>query len=154
YRAKYRNEKIDLVVAFGSKALDLMLQLQPRLWPNVPMVFSVVDEPTLAGRTLPPNVTGLTWRGTIRDQVALARPILPGLAHVVVVGDAPERQFVRNRVREDMTALAGEIDVIDLTALRMGELKQRVRALPPASAIIYIGLTSDADGVVYTSYDA
>jgi ABC-type uncharacterized transport system substrate-binding protein len=50
--------------------------------------------------------------------------------------------------------LAAEHQVIDLTRLTMRELKQRVASLPFDSAIIYLGLTLDADNVAYTSFEA
>ena len=43
-QAKYSNEPIGVIVAFGFGALDLILRLQKDLWPGVPVVFVMVDE--------------------------------------------------------------------------------------------------------------
>ena len=80
--------------------------------------------------------------------------IVPGLKRIAIVGDPAERQFIRRNVPAQLELLAAEFELIDLTRLRMAELKQQVASLPSNSAIIYIGLTRDADNIAYTSYEA
>jgi signal transduction histidine kinase len=70
------------------------------------------------------------------------------------VGDPPERQFIRRQIPEQLATLAAELEVIDLTRLTMRELRLRVASLPSESAIVYVGLTRDAENVAYTSYEA
>src|SRR6266851_4143870 len=41
---KYRDTPIDIIVANGSSALELMLPLRASLWPDAPVVFGAVDE--------------------------------------------------------------------------------------------------------------
>jgi signal transduction histidine kinase len=53
-----------------------------------------------------------------------------------------------------LDALAADIELIDLTRLKMAELKQRVASLPSDAAILYIGLTLDGANVSYTSREA
>jgi signal transduction histidine kinase len=154
FREKYRGKPIGTIVAFGSAALELVLRLRTRLWSETPAVFAVVDEGTLDRLTLPPKVIGTTIRAPLGDAVTVARAIVPGLKRIAIVGDPPERQFIRTRVREQLEALDAELEVIDLTRLTMAELRQRVASLPPDSAIIYIGLTADAAKVAYTSTEA
>ncbi|MFL6796588.1 MAG: ABC transporter substrate binding protein [Xanthobacteraceae bacterium] len=153
-REKYRDTPIGLVVSIGSTALELVLSLRTPLWPDTPVVFIAVDEDAPQRLKLPTNVTGLTMPAPLSDSVIVARAIVPGLARIAIVGDPPERQFIRRLVPAQLEELAAEFELTDLTRLRMADLKQRVASLPSHSAIIYVGMTADADNVAYTSYDA
>jgi signal transduction histidine kinase len=90
----------------------------------------------------------------LADAASVARAIVPGLKRIAVAGDPPERQFIRRNVQAQLDALAADIELIDLTRLRMAELKQRVASLPSDAAILYIGLTLDGANVSYTSREA
>jgi signal transduction histidine kinase len=154
FREKYEGKPVGLIVAFGSAALEFVLHLRTRLWTEVPVIFAAVDEDALDRLILPANITGRTMRAPLSDSASVARAIVPGLKRLAIVGDPPERQFIRNRAPEELELLAAEFELIDLTRLTMAQLKQRVASLPADSAIIYIGLTIDADNVAYTSRDA
>jgi len=154
FREKYRDKPVGVVVAIGSAALDLAVHLRPALWSDAPIIFAAVDEDAFDGGEFPVNVTGTTTRLNLADPVAVARVLVPGLKRVAVVGDPPERQFIRRRVAAELESLAREVEVLDLTNLTMKHLKTRVASLPEDSAIIYMGLVLDADHVAYTSHNA
>jgi signal transduction histidine kinase len=154
FRAKYRAIPIDVIVANGSSALELVLPLRASLWPDTRVIFSSLDENDAGKLSLPPGVTGTLMPAPLKDSVAVAQAIVPGLKRVAIVGDPPERQFIRRHTPEQLKKLSAELELIDLTRLSMTELKQRVASLPADSAIIYVGLTLDADNVAYTSYEA
>jgi signal transduction histidine kinase len=151
---KYRDNPIAIITAFGSRALELVLRLRPRLWPQAPVIFSVVDQDIADTLALPPEVIGATVKPLLSDAASVARAIVPGLKRIAVVGDPPERQFLRRNVRAQLDALATDLELIDLTRLRMAELKQGVASLPSDAAILYIGLTLDGANVSYTSHEA
>jgi signal transduction histidine kinase len=154
FGVKYQDTSVGVVVAVGSAALELALRLRPGLWPKAPVIFAIVEEGVLARLSLPPGVTGTTVRAPVSDAVTVARSLVPGLKRLAVVGDPPERQFIRERMQAQLDLLVREFELIDLTRLKMAELKRRVASLPDHSAIIYVGLTVDADNVAYTSYEA
>jgi signal transduction histidine kinase len=154
FREKYRDKPIGVIVCVGSAALALALNLRTRLWPELPVIFAAVDESILDRLKLPAKVTGTTMRVPLSDLVSVARAVVPGLKRIAIVGDPPERQFIRRQVPEQLQRLASEFELIDLTRSTMAELKFRLASLPADSAIIYLGLTVDADNVTYTSYDA
>jgi signal transduction histidine kinase len=151
---KYRDKPIGIIVPVGSAALEFALYLRQRLWTDAPVVFAAVDEGISDRLVLPPRVTGTTMSAPLSDSVSVARLIVPGLKRLAIVGDPPERQVIRGRLAAQLELIAAEFELIDLTRLGMSELKQRVASLPLDSAVIYIGLTLDADNVAYTSHDA
>jgi signal transduction histidine kinase len=154
FSAKYQDKPLGIIVAFGSGALEFVLHLRPRLWPEAPVIFAAVDEGIRDRLIFPPKVIGTTLSAPLSDAVSVARAMVPGLKRIAIVGDPPERQFIRAQVQRQLDLLAAEFELIDLTRLTMAELKQGVAALPSDSAIIYIGLTVDAANVSYTSHEA
>src|SRR5262249_36158919 len=81
-RDKFSTRPIGVVVAQGSSALEFLIRWRAELWPEVPVVFSAVDEATIARLRLPSDVTGTTYRLTLRDAVAAARILVPGLKRI------------------------------------------------------------------------
>ena len=154
FREKYHDKPIGVIVAVGAAALRLVLGLRNALWAEMPVIFAAVDEGVTDRLVLPPKVTGLTVRAPLSDSASVARAVVPDLKRLAIVGDPPERQFIRAGVAEQLKRLATEFELIDLTRLTMTELKRRVASLPSDSVIIYIGLTLDAGNVAYTSSEA
>ena len=48
-RAKYRDRPVGVLVAVGSAALCFALRWRDELWPGIPIVFTMVDQPDLRG---------------------------------------------------------------------------------------------------------
>ena len=61
--------------------------------------------------------------------VALARVVVKGLRRVAIVGDRFETQPIFRQFKDELPAVAAELEVMDLTGLPMAELRKRVAAL-------------------------
>ena len=57
-KEKYRDVPIGAVVAIGAATLELVLPWRSELWPQIPIVFAMVDEIDYARLRLPDDVTG------------------------------------------------------------------------------------------------
>jgi signal transduction histidine kinase len=154
FQEKYRDRPIGVVVPIGSGALELALHLRTQLWVDAPVIFAAVDEGAPHRLKLPSKVTGTTTPAPLSDAVAVARAVVPGLRRIAVVGDPPERQVIRAGLSAQLDLIAAEFELINLTGLRLAEVKQRIATLPSDSAILYLGLTLDGDNIAYTSYEA
>jgi signal transduction histidine kinase len=153
-REKYRTQNIDVIIAVGSTTLEFLLRARPALWPDVPVIFSVVDEDTRANLDLPPNFTGRTIRLSLRGMIATARAVVPRLQRIALVGDPFERDSFRRRFGEELQKYSTELELVDLTGLSMNELRKRVAALPERTAILYTNITQDGAGVRYMAREA
>jgi signal transduction histidine kinase len=151
-REKYRDRPIGLIVSTGTAALPFMLRVRAELWPEVPAVF--VAGPIASEREIPPGVTGLVRRQTLRGSVNLARALMPGLKRIALVGDVPGAQNIRAGFTGEIPALAAELEIIDLRGLRMAELRQRVATLPDDTVIYFTTLTYDGGRPAFVSRDA
>jgi signal transduction histidine kinase len=154
FRDKYRETPIGVVVVDGPVGLDLVLSWRDEMWSEVPVVFSGVDEVSVAQLNLPPNVTGFVAHQTFRGMVDAARVLVPGLKRVALVGDPPERDAYRRNYRQEIAALAAEIEFIDLTGLAVTEVKERVAVLPNDAVVFYFAIFVDGAGVVHTPQSA
>ena len=149
FEAKYREKPIGVIVAIGSGALDYVLRWRPALWPGVPVVFAMVDEPTAARLDLPPDVTGYLMKLRFADVMTVARAVVPDLKTVAFVGDPVEGQTVYRHWKDEIPAAIKGLQTIDLSGLPLREVRQRVASLPDHTAILYTGIYSDREGAVY-----
>jgi len=152
-KEKYRRSNIKLIVAVGPLALEFALGAREELGLNVPLIFSAVDDQTVS-RLRPTNATGTILQYTLRDQISVARALLPELEHFAVVGDPLEKQSFLGEFRRELPAFAKELNFIDLTGLPMDEVKARVAALPNKTVIVYTGINVDGAGVSYIPRNA
>jgi signal transduction histidine kinase len=148
---KYRHRPIGVIAAMGTAALSLMLHSRAELWPEVPVVFAGGIPPETK---IPPGVTGLVRRQTLRSSVNLARALVPGLKRIALVGDVPLLHLVRGGFSDEIPALAAEVEIIDLRGLRMAELRQRIAASPNDTVIYFTTMTYEGDRPAYVSRDA
>ena len=102
---KYQDKPIGIVAAFGSAALELVLSLRMQLWAATPVIFAAVDEGIADRLTLPSQVTGTTMPAPLSDSASVARAIVPGLKRIAIVGDPPDRQFIRRQVPAQLELL-------------------------------------------------
>jgi len=151
---KYGDKHIDVIVAVGPSALDYVLRLRTAIWSNVPVVFAMVDEPTIARLKPPADVTGTIAKLRFRDSLDVARAVVPNLRGVAVLGDRWESQVVYRNFKDEIPVAAAGLEVMDLTGMRMRELTQRVSALSENVAIIYTAMYSDGEGTALSPVEA
>src|ERR1041385_1936652 len=148
-RQKYRDKSLGVIVAVGAATLDLVLRWRAEVWPGVPVVFAMVEEPDVKRLTLPGDVTGATVSVPLADSVRVARAIVPDLDTLVFVGDSWERQGIYRNWKAEMPAVTEGLKVIDLTGSTMEATRRQVEALPKGSAIVYSTMYSDGEGTFY-----
>jgi signal transduction histidine kinase len=148
-QAKYRDRPIGLIVTIGSSALEQVLGWRPTLWPSIPVVFGLVDEPTVARLNLPSDVTGFFIKLRFADMMSVARAVVTDLGAVALVGDPLENQTLYRHFKDEIPAATTGVEVIDLTGLKMREVRARVATLPERTAILYTGIYSDGEGTNY-----
>ena len=154
FQVKYRDRPIGVIVAVGSAALDYVMHWRPTLWPGVPVVFGFVNEPTVARLNPPPDVTGSTVKLRFADMMTAARAAVPDLKGIAFVGDPLERQTVYRHWKDEIPSATMGLQIIDLTGLRMRDLRQRVASLAEHTAILYTGVYSDGEGTFYVPAEA
>jgi signal transduction histidine kinase len=148
-REKYRDRPIGVVVAFGVATLELVLRWRGELWPEMPIVFALVDEMDLARLKPPPGVTGTISKVSLSDSIAAARAVVPKLKTIVLVGDQWDRQLVFQDWKDEIPTAAAGLNVVEIVGQTMREIRTRVAELPEDSVILYSSVYSDGEGMFY-----
>jgi signal transduction histidine kinase len=148
-REKYRGLPISAVVAVGAATLELVLPWRSELWPQIPIIFAMVDEIDFVRLRPPEGVTGNIVKVPLDDSIKAARALVPDLQTVAFVGDAWDGLTVYRNWKEEIPVATRGLKVIDLIGQTMAEVRKRVAELPDRSAIIYSAMFSDGEGTYY-----
>src|SRR5262245_55892552 len=145
--AKYAHAKPDLIAVTASTGLRFALRHRGRLFGDIPIVFSAVDEMAAADIELDSNVSGVwlspDWRGTLEA----ARRLQPDLEQVfVVTGDAPGDRVWTASARAQLAGLERAVKIAYLDGLTIEALERRLAALPPNSAVVLGAFRRDGAG--------
>ena len=154
FRAKYGDKPIGVIVAIGDASLDYVMRWRSALWPGVPVVFSLVDETTVARLKPPSDVTGSVMKLNFADAITAARAVVPNLNRIVVVGDAWEKQTVFGHWKNQIPMMPADVEISEMIGLTMRELRQQVARLPDRAAIVYTAIYSDGEGIYFPPADA
>ena len=148
-KEKYQGVPIGVVVAAGAATLELVLRWRSELWPEVPVVFAMVDEIDFGRLRLPDGVTGNIVKVPLADSIKAARTLVPDLQTVAFVGDAWDGLTVYRNWKGEIPIATSGLKVIDLVGQTMAEVRKQVAHLPDRSAIIYSAMFSDGEGTYY-----
>jgi signal transduction histidine kinase len=153
-RDKYRAKKIDVIVAVGYGALSYLLNTNPKIWPNVPVVFVTVPKNLLDKIKLPPNVTGVYAERRLGDLVHMVKMSMPDIKRLALIGNMPARDFYRPFSEAEFDAISGGVKMLDFRGKPIEEVKRLVAHLDPDTAIYYagLGLTEDGTGRLFAPF--
>jgi signal transduction histidine kinase len=146
---KYRDKPIGVIVAVGAGSLELVLKWRPELWPQVPIVFTMVDKSDFERLKPPPDATGSVFHLTLSDALKAARAVVPELDSIFLVGSGWTRQVVFGNWKDEVRSFPAGLSVTDLSHLTVSETRNQVAELPKHSAIIYLAAYADRERVLY-----
>jgi signal transduction histidine kinase len=142
-RLKYADKHIDLLILIGDVVIDLMSRNRDVLFPGTPAVFYTLTPP---GSYLA-NSTGLTNPLHFSGSLDLALALQPDLERVYVVSGASalDRRN-ESQARAEFRPFEGRVEFTYLSGLAMQEIEERLRTLPPRSAVFYLVVSRDGAG--------
>lgn len=147
YRAKYSNNRPDVIVTIRGRTLDFVLKPGDELFPGDPIVATAMDERQVKATNLPSHVTGVTLPLKFWPTVLLARNLQPDVEHAVFVGGvSPNDRAVEMLARDELREHEAKMKFTYLTGLPMETIMQLVSDLPPRSVILYLLVTEDGEG--------
>ena len=142
-RQKYAGRRFDLVLLMGDVAMDFMGRYRDELFHGAPAVFYSLNAP----RNVIPNATGLLNRFSYAPSIDLALALQPDLERVYVVsGAGPTDRRFEDQARREFRRFERRIQFLYLSGLATSDLEERLRRLPPRSAVYYVVVTRDGAG--------
>ena len=142
-RLKYAGTRVDLLILIGEVAIDFMSRNRNVLFHGTPAVFYSLNP----SQSRPANSTGLINDLNFGRSIDLALALQPDLKHVYVVsGATPSDRDYENQARAEFQPFEGRVDFTYFSGLVTTDLEQRLRALPPHSAVYYVVVRQDGAG--------
>jgi signal transduction histidine kinase len=149
-RLKYRDLRLDLVMAFAPRALRLALDHRAELAPGVPIVFTGVD--SVDDLELPSDVTGVLVTPGWMDTLEAALRLQPETRRVVVVGGtAPLDARWVAAARAAFAVAPAHLEFTYLTDLPLDVVATKVAALRDGTIVLLIGLLRGSTGRDFTA---
>ena len=150
-RVRYSEPPLDLVVTTGAAAARFVQQYRNKLFPGVPILFAALDQ-----RVIPP-VTQMrpgdaaipTYLDPVRyyDNILRLQPDVGTIA--LVVGNSPLEHFWHEIFEQASVRYADRVHFEWYDGLSLEQIKQRIAALPPNSAVIYGIMMVDGAGIPF-----
>jgi signal transduction histidine kinase len=153
-RARYGADPPAVVVAAGLGALEFVLHERDELWPDVPVVFTLVDEQQLSRLALPAAVTGVARQPAVGETLELALRLFPDTRRLALVsGAGPADRALEDAARRELERMGRGLEQVDLTALPLAVLGERMATLPPDTVVLGVSLFRDGAGRSIRAYD-
>ncbi|WP_245285321.1 HAMP domain-containing sensor histidine kinase [Bradyrhizobium sp. WSM3983] len=146
----YQGAFPDIVLSIGAPAARFVQRYRSKLFPDAPMVLTVVEQRLINRSDLTDNDVVVSVRN---DFVAAFRNILHVLPKTktvaVVVGASPLETFWMDEVKRELKPLEGRLDFIWYSDLSFEEILKRAAVLPPHTALFWGLMSVDAAGIVH-----
>ena len=147
YKMKYAGRPLDLLIAGGQEPRAFLLRYRSELWPDVPIIFGGMDERSLKGLSLPNGTTAVTTKIDEEGTIRAALRLLPDTNKVALVTGASRLdRYLGEFWREALARIENPLEVIELAALPLGELKERLKDLPPRTIVLFSTIFVDGRG--------
>jgi len=147
FQARYGVYKPAAVLAIGAGPLAFALEERQALWPDVPILYSGVDEAAVAEMRLPADITGVARRPAVDETLELALRLLPETRRVALIGGTADvDRAYELSARPDILRVTGHLEQLDYTGLSLVEMGERLGALPRDSIVFGVSLFRDGTG--------
>jgi len=149
--ALFANRPLDLVVTLGGPAARFGQNFRHRLFAGVPILFAAVDGRFVGPEALTPLDATLAVNNDPPGTIDAILRLLPDTRRVaVVIGDSPLERFWRDEIGHQFGRFEGRLDFVWLNGLSLDQIRARVAALPPHSAVFFVLMLVDGAGVPHS----
>ncbi len=138
----------DVIVVAEDNALDFVLAYRNSLFPDVPVVFSGINDEKKAYRSHALGFTGLTENIAMQPTIELMLQLHPEAKRIVAVADSvPSAAFHLENYYAAASAFPQDIEFGALTNWTFGELREALARLPADTIVLYLSIYRDRKGI-------
>ena len=134
-RAEYAQVKLDVVIAAGIEALQLVTQYHEKLFPGVPIVFFGLSASELKEVKPAPWMTGVTTSPGLRETIDLALRLHSDTTAIAVIDAAPG--FWWRVAHAELLRHQDTVREIDILGPPGTHMLEKVAALPPHTVVLF-----------------
>jgi signal transduction histidine kinase len=136
-------------VAIGAPAAGFVQRNRGKLFTSTPMVLTTLEQRRVQYMSLTPNDAVVPIEIDYKAVIENILEVLPETRDVAVVnGTSPNEQFWSDQIRQESTSFADRVKFRFWDNLSFDNILREAARLPPHSAILWEGMSVDADGVV------
>ena len=150
-------EAYDAVILGDDAALQFALEYREELFQGIPLVFEGINDEQLAEQAVKePLVTGVIEKLSLETNIEFGLLVNPAATKVVAILDGSlTGEVERKRYYECAEKYPGlSFQEINVSHLSTASLRYAIQSVSQDSILIYIVMTEDANGKLYTSREA
>jgi signal transduction histidine kinase len=146
-RRRYRDTRIDIVVALAEDALGFLADAHGEPWPGARVLYAEVGSVSVDTRSALPQAGGMLLEDHFLDALGVIKTILPATKRVALVYGASAIELTRFRDYREKVRTAG-LEPIELAGMSIEGTLEAVARLPAQTAVIILAPSLDANGRV------
>jgi signal transduction histidine kinase len=140
----------DVVITVGPPAAAFYPQNRDKVFPATPLVLAGLDERFIPKSALRDGDAAVANHQNVPGFIGNILRVLPDTQTIeVVLGDTPLERYWAEDSRREFAQFANRVKLEWLNDLTLDQMRARVAALPPHSAVLYAFVMIDAAGVPY-----
>ena len=146
----YQGSLPDMVISIGAPAARFVQRYRSKLFPDTPMVMTVVEERLLNRRELTDNDVVVSVRNDFLAAFKNILQLMPDTTTVaMVIGASPLEKFWIDEVTRDLKPLGDHPAIVWYSDLSFEEILNRAAKLPPHTVLFWGLMSVDAAGIVH-----
>jgi signal transduction histidine kinase len=154
-QARFSQPAPNLVVSSGGPAARFLIRHREELFAGLPILLAAFEARVVPRAALKPGDAMVASQLDLPRAFETILRVLPDTRTIaVVVGDTPLERYWRTQLERDGASLAGRVRFVWFDGLSLPQMRQRIAALPPDSAVFYALLLVDAAGVPHERLEA
>ena len=147
--ARFRDQKLDLVVAIGAGAMTLFRRYRNQVFPSTALV-ALLQESRIPRSGLNANEAAVGSSISFAAIVENILQLLPETTNVaVVIGSSRAEKYWLEQMRMAFAPFAARVSFSWFNDLSVDDMLSHAAALPPRSAIFFCSLLTDGTGAVH-----
>ncbi len=149
-QAKHRGHVPDLIYITDDNAMNFMLEAGVQLFKTTPVVFSGVNDLSLAETLDKQRITGVFERKGVESSIRLVQKLRPETELIIFLGDGgPTDKAIGARIKEISPGFAG-LDIVHIGGNSSAGLQEALRVAGVGVVVVTsIGGVRDADEEVF-----
>ncbi|MHB0769508.1 sensor histidine kinase [Bradyrhizobium sp. 5.13L] len=151
-RSLYAGVPPDVVVSVGAPAARFAQKYRDQLFPDAPMVLTVVEQRLVNRADLTDNDTVISVQNDFTAVFDSVLKVLPGTKTIaVVIGASRLEQFWFNEIKRETAAFEDRVAFVWYNELSFDEILKRASVLPPHTVLFWGLMSVDGTGIIHES---
>ena len=147
-QAKYRDLKVEVVVAYATAALKFAQRYGDEIWPNAPIVFHSVSDARLISTGLGTDTAGISSLPGFGETIELALKLKPETGRLAIIAGSSETDEKHlSQVNDVLAPYLHELEIQYLNGLSVEKTLAAVQSLPPDAIVLYTTMFQDGAGI-------